>query len=145
MTTINHELYEVLLNLKQLIDEILREEGATPNARYGKTHATMSNKALLAEITARIDDSGISTSSLAYKYLQDAALLARQMPKLLTSMTKTLYPMIAEINSTSRACVERNIRSAIYRAHKRGLIATYGRRPTNAEFIRYLSRQIDPE
>jgi len=48
-----------------------------------------------------------------YKYLRDSIILAVNNPEIINSITKKLYPTIAQLHSTTASRVERSIRHAI--------------------------------
>ena len=50
-------------------------------------------------------------------------------------MTKQLYPELARIFGSTAARVERNIRTAIFHAHAKGMLKPFSKRPTNKELI----------
>ena len=91
------------------------------------------------EVTRQLLRIGISQDSEGYRYLCDAVALVRRKPEMISSMTKLLYPELAKMNSTTPACAERNIRSAIQRAFINGSFQINGRKPTNKEMIAYLA------
>lgn len=90
----------------------------------------------IAEILVNI---GISQDSEGFRFLKDAVELVRRQPEAISSMTKVLYPEIARINNTTPACAERNIRTAIQKAHTGAGFCINGRKPTNREMIAYLA------
>jgi len=89
---------------------------------------------------------GIPAHIKGYQFLREAIKLAIANPEIINSITKKLYPTIAEKYSTSASKVERAIRHAIEVAWNRGKIENinnvfglkiYSRneKPTNGEFI----------
>lgn len=89
---------------------------------------------------------GIPAHIKGYQFLREAIKLAIANPEIINSITKKLYPTIAEKFSTSASKVERAIRHAIEVAWNRGKIENinnvFGLRvyssnekPTNGEFI----------
>lgn len=111
------------------------------------------NHSLLIKATDIMHQAGIPANVKGYFYLRYGILLAVNEIDILGSMTKELYPMIAEKFRTSPQCVERAIRHAI------GLCATksneyffqklFGnsmdlnkKRPTNSQFIAKIVDQI---
>jgi len=85
--------------------------------------------------------SGIPRQSFGYRYLCDAVAIVRRNPASLSAITKLLYPEIARINASTPARVERDIRSAIFYAHRHFDLQINGSRPTNREFIQLLTDQ----
>ncbi len=89
---------------------------------------------------------GIPAHIKGYQFLREAIKLAMENPDIINSITKRLYPSIAERFSTSASKVERAIRHAIEVAWNRGKIeninSIFGltvysnnEKPTNGEFI----------
>ena len=96
---------------------------------------------------------GVPEHVKGYQYLRDAILMSLEDPQLSTSMTKDLYPKIAEKYTTTASRVERAIRHAIELAWDRGnvdLMTEYfgysinlaKGKPTNAEFIAMVSDRV---
>jgi len=89
---------------------------------------------------------GIPAHIKGYQFLREAIKMAVDSPEIVNSITKKLYPSIAERFNTSASKVERAIRHAIEVAWNRGKIENinsvfglqvYGtnEKPTNGEFI----------
>ena len=89
---------------------------------------------------------GIPAHIKGYQFLREAIKMAIETPEIVNSITKKLYPSIAEKFGTSASKVERAIRHAIEVAWNRGKIENinsvfgllvYGanEKPTNGEFI----------
>ena len=89
---------------------------------------------------------GIPAHIKGYQFLREAIKLAMENPDIINSITKKLYPSIAERFETSASKVERAIRHAIEVAWNRGKIEninnifgltvyTNNEKPTNGEFI----------
>ena len=89
---------------------------------------------------------GIPAHIKGYYFLRDAVKMAVENPSIINSITKKLYPSIAERYETTASKVERAIRHAIEVAWNRGKIEKinsifgidiYGNneKPTNGEFI----------
>ena len=89
---------------------------------------------------------GIPAHIKGYQFLREAIKLAMGNPDIINSITKKLYPTIAEKFDTSASKVERAIRHAIEVAWNRGKIEninsifgltvyTSNEKPTNGEFI----------
>lgn len=98
------------------------------------------------EITDLLDEFGVPANIRGYLYLRNAIYLSITDIGLVNSITKELYPAIADNFSTAASRVERAIRHAIKVAWERGnqqlideyfgysISETIGR-PTNAQFI----------
>ena len=89
---------------------------------------------------------GIPAHIKGYQFLREAIKMAINTPDIINSITKKLYPAIAEKFETSASKVERAIRHAIEVAWNRGKIEninsifglkvyTSNEKPTNGEFI----------
>lgn len=89
---------------------------------------------------------GIPAHIKGYQFLREAIKLAIAQPEIINSITKKLYPTIAQKYDTSASKVERAIRHAIEVAWNRGKIENINNlfgikvyssneKPTNGEFI----------
>ena len=104
------------------------------------------NKELDEKITNIFITVGIPAHIKGYQFLREAIKMAIQEPEIINSITKRLYPNIAQKFDTSSSKVERAIRHAIEVAWNRGKIeninSLFGvkvysdnEKPTNGEFI----------
>ena len=104
------------------------------------------NKLLEEKITNIFITVGIPAHIKGYYFLREAIKMAIENPEVINSITKQLYPSIAERFDTSASKVERAIRHAIEVAWNRGKIeninSVFGvkvysnnEKPTNGEFI----------
>jgi len=104
------------------------------------------NKAIEEKITNIFITVGIPAHIKGYHFLREAIKMAIENPEVINSITKQLYPSIAQRFSTSASKVERAIRHAIEVAWNRGKIeninSVFGikvysnnEKPTNGEFI----------
>ena len=107
------------------------------NRNMGKVEEKITNIFITVGIPAHIK---------GYQFLREAIKLAIANPEIINSITKKLYPTIAEKYSTSASKVERAIRHAIEVAWNRGKIENINNvfglkvyssneKPTNGEFI----------
>lgn len=105
-----------------------------------------SNNHLEEKITNIFITVGIPAHIKGYQFLREAIKLAIANPEIINSITKKLYPTIAEKYQTSASKVERAIRHAIEVAWNRGKIENINNlfgikvyssneKPTNGEFI----------
>ena len=96
---------------------------------------------------------GIPPHIKGYQFLREAVKLAVAYPEMINSITKKLYPTIAEIYQTTPSKVERAIRHAIEVAWNRGKIENInaifgikiynkGEKPTNGELIALVADKI---
>ncbi len=108
--------------------------------------SAMKNRQLEERITNIFITVGIPAHIKGYQFLREAIKMAIDNPDIINSITKRLYPSIAERFETSSSKVERAIRHAIEVAWNRGKIeninSLFGIRvysnnekPTNGEFI----------
>jgi two-component system response regulator (stage 0 sporulation protein A) len=104
-------------------------------------------------VTNIIHKLGVPAHIKGYHYLRTAILEASKDRRLLDSITKCLYPLVAEKYSTTPSRVERAIRHAIELAWDRGnaevlesffgyTINTYRGKPTNSEFIALITDKL---
>ncbi len=142
----------------KLMDEKIRESVSTPRSEnmtqervdrvvesYSKKAPTR-NRNLDERISNIFITVGIPAHIKGYQFLREAIKMAVDSPEIVNSITKKLYPSIAEKFDTSPSKVERAIRHAIEVAWNRGKIENinnvfglqvYGtnEKPTNGEFI----------
>lgn len=104
-------------------------------------------------VTDMIHRIGIPAHIKGYHYLRTAIILAVNDDEMINSVTKTLYPTVAQRYSTTSSRVERAIRHAIEIAWDRGdidvlnglfgyTIHTSRGKPTNSEFIALIADKI---
>lgn len=127
--------------LKERIDDIVSEKLQT-NSYSSKRQ----NNQIEEKITNIFITVGIPAHIKGYQFLREAIKLAISNPEIINSITKKLYPTIAEKYDTSASKVERAIRHAIEVAWNRGKIENINNlfgikvyssneKPTNGEFI----------
>lgn len=96
---------------------------------------------------------GIPAHIKGYQFLREAIKMTVDSPEIIGSITKRLYPTIAERFSTSPSKVERAIRHAIEVAWNRGKIENINQifgikvyspneKPTNGEFIALIADKM---
>ncbi|MCI5623253.1 MULTISPECIES: sporulation transcription factor Spo0A [Anaerostipes] len=104
-------------------------------------------------VTNMIHEIGVPAHIKGYQYLRDSIMLAIYDMDILNSITKQLYPAIAEKFQTTSSRVERAIRHAIEVAWGRGKMDTIDAlfgytvhagkgKPTNSEFIALIADKI---
>ena len=119
-------------------------------AVFGHSQTKKVSKVISKEIDEKITNIfitvGIPAHIKGYQFLREAIKMAIAEPEIINSITKKLYPNIAEKFDTSSSKVERAIRHAIEVAWNRGKIeninSLFGvkvysdnEKPTNGEFI----------
>ena len=104
-------------------------------------------------VTDVIHQLGVPAHIKGYHYLREAILASLANGALLESVTKSLYPTVAERFETTPSRVERTIRHAIEIAWDRGNLDTLNSffgytvdtskgKPTNSEFIALITDKI---
>jgi two-component system response regulator (stage 0 sporulation protein A) len=110
-------------------------------------------RSLESTVTDILRGIGIPAHLKGFKYLREAIVLTVNDMDIINSMTKVLYPTVAERFNTNWGLVERDIRSAVEVAWDRGDIEALqklfgytvsGKRgkPTNTEFIALIADKI---
>lgn len=104
-------------------------------------------------VTETIHDIGIPAHIKGYQYLRHAIMLVIDNLDIINSITKQLYPTVAQDFNTTASRVERAIRHAIEVAWDRGdtevidsifgyTVATAKGKPTNSEFIAMIADKL---
>ena len=110
-------------------------------------------RSLEVEITNIIHEIGVPAHIKGYQYLREAITMVVNDIDLLGSITKKLYPGIAQKFNTTPSRVERAIRHAIEVAWSRGRVDTINKlfgytvqddkgKPTNGEFIAMVADKL---
>ena len=105
------------------------------------------------QITKIIHQIGVPAHIKGYQYLRTAIMMAIEDNNIINSVTKILYPSVAQKYSTTSSRVERAIRHAIEVAWDRGDIDTLNSyfgytiqnnrgKPTNSEFIAMIADNL---
>ena len=129
------------LSLKNRIDEI-----AGGNLPSPAPLRLVQNRMLDERITNIFISVGIPAHIKGYQFLREAIKMAVACPDIINSITKRLYPEVADRFDTSASKVERAIRHAIEVAWNKGKIENINQifgvkvysgneKPTNGEFI----------
>jgi len=104
-------------------------------------------------VTEILHQIGVPAHIKGYHYLRDSIIMAIETPDIMNSVTKKLYPSVAQKYETTSSRVERAIRHAIEVAWDRGdvdiLNSYFGYtihisrgKPTNSEFIAMISDKM---
>lgn len=131
--------------LKATLDELVAEPQ--------KSQKTVHNKSLDEKISNLFISVGIPAHIKGYQFLREAIKMTIDSPDIISSITKKLYPTIAERFNTSPSKVERAIRHAIEVAWNRGKIENINNifgikiyspneKPTNGEFIALIADKM---
>ena len=136
--------------LLQRIDNVKSTDKSGDRQVHRKT---VSEKTLDERISNIFVSVGIPAHIRGYQFLREGIKLAVDNPPIINSITKSLYPSIAERFGTTPSKVERAIRHAIEVAWNRGKIeninSVFGvkvynssEKPTNGEFIALLADKM---
>lgn len=137
--------------VREVIDDVMK---AKRNDNYQNMVEPENDSTVLeAVVTDIIHEIGVPAHIKGYQYLRSAILMAVQDMDILNSITKQLYPSIAEEYGTTSSRVERAIRHAIEVAWGRGSMDTINDlfgytinagkgKPTNSEFIALIADKI---
>jgi len=98
-------------------------------------------------VTDMIHKIGVPPHIKGFQYLRDAIIMSVNDERFLHSITKLLYPSIAQLHDTTSSRVERAIRNAIVAAWDRGKTdmndELFGYlKPTNSEFMAVITDRI---
>ena len=140
----------VIKNIKRLCDPTFEKEIGRGN---GKKYEICENLDVETMVTDIIHEIGIPAHIKGYQYIRHAIMLVIDNLDIINSITKTLYPTVAQDFKTTASRVERAIRHAIEVAWDRGdtevlnsifgyTIATSKGKPTNSEFIAMIADKL---
>lgn len=149
--------YEAGMVLKHVHQAAEKSEKASvPGPVFAKPFTMYRVHSLEEEVSGLLQQIGIPVHMKGYLYLRDAVIMSVSQPELLESVTKVLYPAVAQMNKTAPGCVERAIRHAVSVAWNQGssghirsvldceTVFPKGR-PTNSELIALLSDRLRME
>lgn len=138
-------------NLIKRIDEVMSPASVVKTISTPATSATVTrsmtrNGTLDEKISNIFITVGIPAHIKGYHFLREAIKMAIETPEIINSITKRLYPSVAQKFETTSSKVERAIRHAIEVAWNRGKIEninslfgirvySHNEKPTNGEFI----------
>ena len=142
--------FDMDLLYKRLLDLFNMRQVSTPQAA---TTSTVRSRSLDEKITSIFLTIGIPAHIKGYQFLREAIKIVIKKPEIINSITKELYPSIAQHFDTSSSKVERAIRHAIEVAWTRGRIEninsifgyniyTKNDKPTNGEFIALIADRL---
>lgn len=131
-------------NLEERINDIINEKSESEDK---------SEKLLDEKISNIFISIGIPAHIKGYQFLREAVKLAVEEPEIIGSITKKLYPTIAQKFETSSSKVERGMRHAIEVAWNRGKIENINSlfgfkvyssndKPTNGELIALIADKM---
>jgi len=133
-------------SLEQRMEDVLGIKSVETDVVLQKDYKNMRTKVVEEKISNVFITVGIPAHIKGYQFLREAIKMAIDTPDIINSITKKLYPSIAEKFETSASKVERAIRHAIEVAWNRGKIEninslfglkvySQNEKPTNGEFI----------
>jgi hypothetical protein len=137
--------------VREVVEDVMKSK---KNDNYQKLVEKGTDSSMLeAVVTDIIHEIGVPAHIKGYQYLRSAILMAVNDMDILNSITKQLYPSIAEEYGTTASRVERAIRHAIEVAWGRGSMDTINDlfgytinagkgKPTNSEFIALIADKI---
>lgn len=139
--------------LKGRIGFVRKEKGTNLIKEASNTKYGYPSRILESEVTNIIHEIGVPAHIKGYQYLRDAIIMVINDIEVLNSITKSLYPSIAEKYDTTSSRVERAIRHAIEVAWSRGKMETldnlfgytisHGKgKPTNSEFVALIADKL---
>ncbi|MFS1512235.1 sporulation transcription factor Spo0A [Chengkuizengella sp. SCS-71B] len=148
--------FDVLSNrIRQLVNHssVVSSRSSQPPSSKQNIVPIAKTKNLDANITSIIHEIGVPAHIKGYQYLREAITMVYKNIEILGSITKTLYPAIAEKYKTTPSRVERAIRHAIEVAWTRGNIDSISllfgytvniskSKPTNSEFIAMVADKL---
>lgn len=137
--------------VKEVLDEAAKGRGNNTEVLFKKDEPD--NELLETTVTNIIHEIGVPAHIKGYQYLRSAIIIAVGDMDILNSITKQLYPTIAEMYGTTASRVERAIRHAIEVAWNRGRVETINDlfgytvsagkgKPTNSEFVALIADKI---
>lgn len=141
-------------HLRESALELLREY-KLQKAREPQVESSNKNS-LKMRVTQVMHEIGVPANLKGHAYLRHAIMLSVEDPHVLDSITKELYPKVAQFFETTPSRVERVLRHAIEVAWDRGDLATLERwfgatisqlrgKPTNSEFISLIADKLRME
>lgn len=159
VTRDNEKVYQILNNLMhgdkefQIMITVPSGKVTEEKEEFVTMGTDLAEHDLEKDVTNMIHEIGVPAHIKGYQYLREAIMMSVEDVEMLGSITKILYPTIAEKYQTTPSRVERAIRHAIEVAWSRGrmetLDALFGYtintgkgKPTNSEFIALIADKI---
>ncbi|SFU90183.1 two-component system, response regulator, stage 0 sporulation protein A [Alicyclobacillus macrosporangiidus] len=146
--------------IRQVTQEAQAAPAAVPGVMFPLDRqinlAAVHRRSIDAAITQIIHEIGVPAHIKGYHYLREAIGIVFYDVEILSSVTKTLYPRIAERFKTTPSRVERAIRHSIEVAWGRGnmdairnvfgyTVSASKTKPTNSEFIAMIADKLRME
>lgn len=147
---------EIIVNRIKMVKRKQKDETGCDLAFGGELmpeYKAFTRQELEETVTKMIHEIGVPAHIKGYLYLRESIILSVLEMEMLNSVTKMLYPSIAQRYQTTPSRVERAIRHAIEVAWSRGKMDTIDEmfgytihtgkgKPTNSEFIALISDKI---
>ena len=153
-----YQILEELINNNQEIQIMIHvpskeKKEINPFTIQNVEKKEVKEKDLEKDVTEMIHEIGVPAHIKGYHYLREAIMMCVEDVDMLNSITKVLYPTIADNFKTTPSRVERAIRHAIEVAWSRGKMETLDSlfgytinlgkgKPTNSEFIALIADKI---
>ena len=153
-----YQILEELINNNQEIQIMIHvpskeKKEINPFAIQNVEEKEVKEKDLEKDVTEMIHEIGVPAHIKGYHYLREAIMMCVEDVDMLNSITKVLYPTIADNFKTTPSRVERAIRHAIEVAWSRGKMETLDSlfgytinlgkgKPTNSEFIALIADKL---
>lgn len=143
-------------DMDTLMQKVKQVSDLPINGRLSETATKINHESLDQSISHLLREIGVPAHIKGYHYIKEAIELVHRNVDALNSITKVLYPHVAERFDTTPSRVERAIRHAIEVAWGRGdvdvIAETFSHtinkaksKPTNSEFIAMVSERIRRE
>ncbi|OPZ94661.1 MAG: Stage 0 sporulation protein A [Firmicutes bacterium ADurb.Bin419] len=147
----------LVMRIRQLYEEkylsAFSYRTVNKNMEFSNADALDRTYDIEVEVTNLMHEVGIPPHMAGYQYLREAIVLTVKNSKMFSSITKSLYPAVAEKFNTTSQKVERAIRNAIESAWARGNLDTIDSlfgytinytkgKPTNSECIAMMADKI---
>lgn len=140
-------------NMDVLSSRIRQLAGTITTQRPAVMAQAIKTRSVDIEVTNIIREIGVPAHIKGYQYLREAIIMIIHDMDILGSVTKVLYPRLAEKYSTTPSRVERAIRHAIEVAWNRGNMDMINRvfgytikiekgKPTNSEFMAMIADKL---
>ncbi|WP_240378076.1 sporulation transcription factor Spo0A [Bacillus piscicola] len=147
------DMETLIANIREVSGEAMSVIQSSATPQQNGTNSNKEPENLSQSITNIIHEIGVPAHIKGYMYLREAITMVYNDIDLLGSITKILYPEIAEKFNTTASRVERAIRHAIEVAWSRGNYESISRmfgytinvtkaKPTNSEFIAMVADKL---
>ena len=135
-----NELKELNRRSNELLELLLEEFDKTEEMLQDTEFTSEADRIDEIIVTRYLHELGMMTHLKGFAYSRTAIILCIQDKSYLETITKRLYPKVAEIHNTTPTKVERAIRNAIETLarntdSKKCYELWEGRKPTNSEFF----------